>query len=243
MVFWAVSARIIIKFFNIFPRGFAMTTSKRLAFLAFTASAIVSAAPAFADMESSATHRSIYFRGAIGLQQLQGMEYDINAGEVRTQYEKAPVYSGAIGYDFGNYTAEVELSSRSNDTDTQTLLGSKLPAASGTTESTALMVNAYYETPTDGQWQPYIGLGVGMAQVDLNTHQTAGILLLDDGEMVAAYQGMIGMQYNFTPQISAFAEYRYFATDTVAITTNTNTNHEVAYEVHNGLFGLKYAFQ
>lgn len=221
-----------------------MKTSTRLGLLALTVSTLAMAVPARAmDMDEKATHRSIYFKGAIGLTKLQGMEYDINAGEVRNQYQKELSYSGAIGYDFGNYAMEMEYAYRTNDLDGQTLLGSKLADTEGDTQSSAFMINGYFETPTDSNWVPYLGVGAGIARVNLNDHMTGNILLVDDNATVFAYQGIAGLEYNVSRKISAFAEYRYFATADVPVTTFTGTNHDVDYESHNFMTGIKYQFQ
>lgn len=217
-----------------FPVKFAA-----LAFSVFGLSAV----PALADMDSDMAHHSYYFRGAAGLNQARDTNYNINAGEIDSQFDPGTVFSGAIGYDFGAYTAEIEIAHRSNDIDTQSLNHTQLPDNSGTAESTAIMINGYYETPTDSAWRPYVGAGIGYASVSMNDHQTGGTLLLDDSTQVFAYQAMAGLSYDVTDKLSAFAEYRFFATGSGSLHTATQTTSDLDYSNHAGLLGIKYSFK
>jgi len=221
-----------------------MKHSARLALLTGTLLPLMATTAWGADQISTPQKYSLYLRGYGGMSKVQGMEYDINAGEIRNEHERGNIVSGAIGLDMGNnFMAEVEIARRSSDIKKQSLLGVSLPNSSGNTSSTAFMVNGYYETPTDSMFRPYVGLGMGIADVTLEEHKTGATTLVNDGQNVFAYQGMGGLAFNVSDNFTIFGEYRYFATHPVQVTTATNTTHEAAYETHNILAGVKYRFK
>lgn len=78
-------------------------------------------------------------------------------------------------------------------------------AGGGEAESWDVMANAYWDIETNSMITPYLGVGIGAANVDLDI---AGI----DDSWEFAYQGMAGLNFDVAPQWTLGAEYRYFAT-------------------------------
>ena len=218
-----------------------MRLSKRLAVL--LSGVLFSSMMGGMVSDASAESYKLYLRGAVGMNYTQGMEYDINSGEILNTYQHGYLSYAAFGADFDEYSLEVEGAFRGNSIKDQTLAGTPLPSNTGKTTSLSLMVNGYYITPSDGDWHPYVGIGMGYAEVHAKDHKSAATTLLDDGNGAFAYQGMVGILYDMTDSLSLFGEYKYFATMGVPITTVTNTTHELDYENHGATVGLKYHFK
>lgn len=133
-------------------------------------------------------------------------------------------FSGALGYQFSNFRAEMELAYRDNDV---TITSSPVNNIGGNLDSLALMLNGYYDVKTHSRITPYIGAGVGMVDVD-------GI------DTVFAYQGMVGASYSLNPTNDVFLGYRYFGADTVEDNVSTGKvgfdydshNIELGYRLH-----------
>src|SRR5215471_11195643 len=69
-----------------------------------------------------------------------------------------------IGYAFGGPRVELEYSYRNNGASTiATTAGTQ--SATGSLTSNNFMVNALYDFDTGSKWVPYVGLGVGVADV------------------------------------------------------------------------------
>jgi opacity protein-like surface antigen len=99
----------------------------------------------------------------------------------------------AIGYDFGPSRLEIEGSYREADADD----------ADEDLEVMTLLVNAYADFKTGGMVTPYLGAGVGYAEVE------AG----DYDDEVFAGQLAAGMLFALSPKVAVDLGYRFLITD------------------------------
>jgi OOP family OmpA-OmpF porin len=162
--------------------------------------------------------------------------------KVNTEMKDGYVVVGAVGRQYGNIRAELEGSYRANDVDGHNVGGPVLEGSRGESKVMAGMGNLYYDIPTGGALTPYLGGGVGAADVQFENYGTnATGTVLDDGETVFAYQGIAGLNYALTGNVSLNAEYRYFATADVEVQSGTRTS-DVEYRTHNVIGGVRYIF-
>ena len=89
----------------------------------------------------------------------------------------------------------------------------------GEIEQTALFLNGYYDFALSDTLSPYLGVGVGLADVDV-TYAPSGIGVIDDGQTKFAYQGKAGLTLGFDAPVEVFGEVAYRATSDVE-TENT----------------------
>lgn len=148
------------------------------------------------------------------------------------------------GYDYGTWRLEGEFTYRVNDNKEVTGGGTTDPIG-GDTSSMALMLNAYYDfrmvSPT---LVPYIGAGVGGARVAAEvTDPTAGTVI-DDNDMVVAYQLAAGVGFVVSKQVTIDLGYKYFATadPSFEVTGAGGAKIDVEYGSHNIFLGARYSF-
>ncbi|NCF29114.1 MAG: outer membrane beta-barrel protein [Gammaproteobacteria bacterium] len=137
---------------------------------------------------------------------------DSTGFNITAELDTGIVGTGAFGRSFGNFRAEGELSYSTNDVSTVSALGVSL-GASGDISTVGFMVNGYYDFDTNSKWKPYIGGGIGGANVSLNNVSVVGVPLADDDTTVFAYQAKVGVAYEFSPAWEGTLGYRFFGTE------------------------------
>ena len=129
---------------------------------------------------------------------------------------------GAVGNSYRNgLRGEFELGYRGLD------VGSVSGAsASGGVNVFSFMINGYYDFKNKTKWTPYLGVGLGGANISADAVTPVSGSSLDDSDLVFAYQGMAGLSYQVSDQLSLFSDYRYFATADPDFTLSNGTDAE-----------------
>ncbi len=149
------------------------------------------------------------------------------AGISDLTYEPGAAVGGVFGYRLNpNVRFDAELTYRVNDLDE--FVG--IPVV-GEVRSLAFLVNGYYDIPVGSNMIPYIGGGLGVANVEF---ESAG----EDDDTVFAFQIGAGLGYAVTPNVTLSLDYRFFGTE------NPDLGGGVDFEYLNStlLLGLRYAF-
>ena len=152
-----------------------------------------------------------------------------------------------VGYAFGN-GFRVELNPGYRRTPTGSLHGGNLGgtfSTDGHVEALSGMVNVIYEYPTGTPVSPYIGGGIGVARLKLDTKSTSAGTVIDDTDTQFAYQGIVGASWEFMPNWRLALDYRYFATSDPSFSarvggTPVSVNSE--YRSNNVFLTLRYTF-
>ncbi len=163
----------------------------------------------------------------------------------KAQFDNGFVVDGFVGHNFGWFSAEGELAYRRHEAHALSLGGAPLGAVSGNASSLAGMVNGIVNLMPHSQLSPYLGAGAGIARVELDRLTGGGITGISDDTTRFAYQGIAGVSYTVTPQVSLALDYRYFATlDPIfAVTTAAGGgSFKTQYQTHNVLLRLTYHF-
>jgi outer membrane protein OmpA-like peptidoglycan-associated protein len=133
---------------------------------------------------------------------------DIDFGTATTDYDLENDWSEhlGLGYAFDNgFRFEGELAHRYND-----FGDDATPALSdGNVHAWSAMLNGYYDFNRGGNVQPYIGVGVGAARLNVSAVGPS-FGSLHDEDTVLAYQGMAGIAFDLTEQWALDVGYRYF---------------------------------
>ena len=187
-----------------------------------------------------------------------------------TEFDTGLFASAAYGYRLNEmFRIEAELSYQSADVDTHTNVqagGGALGAADaavlitgsaplgvtvaglvadgqGELTSTGLAINGYYDLPIENTpFALYAGAGVGLAEVKVE-YAPSGVGIIDDKEMSAFFQAMVGGSYAISDSTSFFGGYRYRAyedaeTDSVLIPASLDIENSS----HILELGVRYSF-
>ncbi len=210
-------------------------------------------AAVFMATSAQAANGKMYFSGNLGVSLLS--DSDINrpgafafTGEVT--YDPGFRVGGALGYDFGSFRAEGEIAYRSNDTDEGAIFGVCCGPVDGDVSALSFMANGYYDFHmASSPLVPYLGLGVGFANVtaDITAPTISSLALIDDSDIVFAYQFMAGVGYNINPTTTLTVDYRYFATSDPEFPSGPAfipglSDIESEYSNHSFNIGVRVAF-
>ena len=159
-------------------------------------------------------------------------------------------FGAGIGYDFGDAALEFELVRRQNTVETVTLsnagglgTGTGRIGVDGKTRATAGMLNLYYAPDVEFMLKPYVGFGMGMADVDYKNHRLEnGLGIADDSKMVFAYQGIAGLRYAISRAVDMTLDYRYFSTENPKLSDALGRSFKGDYDSHAFMVGLVWRF-
>jgi len=156
-----------------------------------------------------------------------------------TDYNVGLVGLGQVGYSYGAPKVELEVGYRTNDVDKVNSV-----SGGGTESSLSFMVNGLYDFTPASKWHPFLGAGIGVAQVNNDKVGTNGTTTYSGNDWRFAYQGIAGIGYDYTQNWMVKAQYRYFATmdNTVTGTNAAATRGDIGYQNHSVLLGLTYKF-
>ncbi len=123
-----------------------------------------------------------------------------------------------IGHAYGNgVRAELELARRNND----------INLLNEDADATSLMLNGLYDFNRDGRFQPYVGVGVGYANVEISN--------FDDSQF--AWQAMAGLGIELSSRLMFDIGYRFFSVDGLDLGgIDTDYEHQAV------TLGLRYQF-
>jgi opacity protein-like surface antigen len=154
------------------------------------------------------------------------------------EYDTGYVLGIATGVNFTpNVAVELEYAYRNADAELKNSGGD-----SGKTESNAFMVNALYKfTPlgANGEWQPYVGGGLGAADLNVESFDLIGGDL--DSDYNFAYQVIGGVGYAVNPNLSLIGELRFFGINDQDFESD-DLSFKSTYHTIDLLFGATYAF-
>lgn len=155
---------------------------------------------------------------------------------------------GTGGYDFGHLRLEGELSYKHAEIDRITAKnGVSFVNPDGNIGVFATMVNAFFDLHNPGPVTPYVGGGIGFANLHLSETSaidvSAGPVFLypEDDDTVFAYQAGAGVGIALNRRLVLDVGYRYFGTSRARLSDGFDTA-ELRYESHNGVVGLRVKF-
>jgi len=162
----------------------------------------------------------VYISGNAGAQILNDSDLTSSAVPgvtVEAEYDTGYVLTAALGFNFGNFDAgnvrvEVEGSYRESEIDTLSSSGLSVPA-SAEVSAFSIMGNVFFDIKTNSALNPYVGGGIGIAMIDVDTFSIVGVAIPGkEDDDVFAYQLGGGIGYAVNDKVTIDLGYRYFAT-------------------------------
>ena len=112
----------------------------------------------------------------------------------------------------------------------------------GSVETDYIMLSAYYDFAGDADFTPFVGFGLGYADVDVRFNPS-GVGIVDDSDSGLAYQASVGASWAISDAIDVVGELKYRASDEFAVaTTLFPARLEIDNESTNVEIGLRYKF-
>lgn len=153
--------------------------------------------------------------------------------EIEISFDTGFGITGAIGNAFDNgFRTEVELGYRTNDMDEASVSGLGSASIDGDVSTLSLMVNGLYDFMPGNTVSPFVGVGIGFANVEADI-DFAG----SEDDNVLAYQLAAGVAFPVNPNMNIDVQYRLFGTEDPDF-----DDVEAEYTTHNLMVGLRYSF-
>ena len=211
---------------------------KKNVMYAVGAAALLVAAPAMAQ-EYQAT--GLYVGAGAGVNIRTDDSWNVKNTNIdgESSYDIGPAGNIYLGYDWGSFRADAEVSLRTNDLKDAKINGQTV-FKNGHFRTIGIMANGYYDIDFGSPFVPYIGGGVGVALINASLKQNG--FKFEDFNTQFAYQGIAGVSYNFSPNLAANLEYRYlgnteptFSDQGAKLKYDSSNNHTI-------LVGVRYTF-
>jgi len=157
--------------------------------------------------------------------------------DVKSGAQGAIAWGSSIG---ANWRGEIALGYRSQKVDSAlTSNVGVFGASDGKVKALSVDLNGYYDFPVSGPVKPYLGAGIGVAQVKIDDG------LLDDKGDALTLQAMAGASVAVSPRISLFAEGRYQYTGSIKVKTTSpagERNEKLNMKAPGAVVGARFAF-
>lgn len=143
-----------------------------------------------------------------------GMKFDLFRAEIEYSLTNNDVDShggvNAAGIDLDGIDAGILLTG--NTDDLGITVGELVGNGQGEVETSSFFVNAYYDFKNNSAWTPFVGAGIGYANVEVE-YSPSNVDIIDDDDDVFAWQIMGGVSYAFNDQFEVTGSIRYRETD------------------------------
>lgn len=178
-----------------------------------------------------------------------GLESDVAIVGTASEAEYDPdFYLGlAFGYaleprSWGAVRAEFEPFFRRSEPD-EDGAGPAIGSSDGEVDVYGAMFNVIY-SPEQLDWPvyPYIGGGVGLAEIDARLDLANGAGRIDDDDEVFAYQGIVGVRWPLNDFASFTIDGRYFGVADPELTAFNGTTVDLEYDAITATAGFHFRF-
>jgi len=178
-----------------------------------------------------------YVSGNLGAVFVEDADWDDRWDSGEFTFDTGIGLTAALGSTLGNGArGEIELGYRSNDFDKVKFDGGGSYGLDGDVSTLSLMGNAYYDFPVGGPLTPFIGGGLGIANITADIDDVG-----DDDDTVFAYQFILGAGLVASEVVTVDLQYRYFATSDPEFEDEFDSL-DTEYATHNLMVGVRYSF-
>ncbi|WP_439491511.1 outer membrane protein, partial [Blastomonas fulva] len=192
-----------------------------------------------------------------GAMLVEDIQFDVGAVNNGVTLDTDTGYDvgGIVGYDFGPFRLEAEVSYREADvTDVQSTVaiarGAPLPAlvgrsnAVGSANVLAFMLNGLVDFGPDDGLQGFVGGGVGVARTDITAAATnpGRAAFLNDSDTGFAWQILAGVRAPLSDSWDVGLKYRFFNSDSVSLIDAGGRDFDGRFRSHSILGSIIYNF-
>ncbi len=196
---------------------------------------------------TSISNAEMYVSGKLGAAFVSDADYTEQGVTLDMKFEVDTGYtvSGAIGNKFKSGRIEGEVAYQSSEIDQFTASAGGASVSidtSGDVSVLSFLVNGYYDFILDSKVSPYIGGGIGFAQISTNditlTALGQSVSLPDQDDTVFAWQIGAGIGYALNDKLALDLGYRFFTSSDAEF----DGGSKIEFASHNFTAGLRYSF-
>lgn len=208
---------------------------------------LVLCAPLLFSISAQAQHSGPYVGAFFGGNALMKAKSSSLGVDSAFEFKPAPTGSAVLGWDLepgnplGEGRLELEYSRRSNPLDKVNFSGWSA-AGGGKMTADSLLFNCIGVFRDETTWSPYLGLGLGAAQLKADNLTVTGKLLSNDSAVVFAYQVQTGFDIELSKYFSLDLGYRYFSTARPTFAEANGRKFTMDYVNHSAVLGLRVGF-
>jgi opacity protein-like surface antigen len=176
-------------------------------------------------------------------------EFDRLLTSVSTEYGAPGFYGSAVaGYDLsggrGNgWRLEVELAYLRAEADTHSVSGLGALDAGGSKTALIGFANAYYDLAMTQSTRIFLGGGIGLANLSLNSQNTAATgTLINDSATAFAWNLSSGVNFAVTNNVDLELGYRYLRIENADLVSADGRTNSVDSSDHIIYGGMRYKF-
>jgi opacity protein-like surface antigen len=149
----------------------------------------------------------------------------LGTSTIATDFDTGLNFGASFGYDFDSqWRIEGELSARNADVDTHDLdAGGPIAGSFGEAKSMSIFANGFYDFDNKTRTTPYVGVGLGMVNVDYSGFGVPGLPALDDDDDVFGYQFVAGIAIKINDRWDFRTDFRMLQTDDASLVSSTAT--------------------
>jgi opacity protein-like surface antigen len=159
--------------------------------------------PAFADFDD---RRGLYLSGTAGYTVPDDPDVSVAGATGELDLDDGFAGTAAVGWNIRAFRVEAEAGYRINDFELN-FGGPGVLTADGDLEALSGMANLFYDFAIGDRWSIYIGGGVGAAYTTVEVEDET------ENDTVLAFQGMVGVGYAMSDDLTLTVGYRAFTTD------------------------------
>ncbi|WP_234041539.1 OmpA family protein [Erythrobacter aureus] len=200
---------------------------------------------------------SWYIGAEFGAMLVEDTEFEINGGpDAHTiNHDYGFDGGGYVGYDFGAFRLEAEVSYRQADVDSILVGTPGLPygagfvapsgsyPAGGDVSALSFMLNGLLDFGPDDGLQGFVGGGVGVARTSYEVTPYSNFASsIDDSDSGLAWQVLAGVRAPLTDNVDVGLRYRYFNADSVELVDLGGNALEDSFTSHSLMGTLEYNF-
>jgi len=199
----------------------------------------VSIATLVFSIDANAADRATgtYIGGGFGANITQGTELNGNGTNTELDHDTGHIGVLSLGHAYANgFRGEIELGQRRNGIDESgsTKTGGSSKVLSG-------MINGYYDFATGTSFIPYLGAGIGVGRIEVNTDPVGTSNVRSSGTGIGV-QGIAGVGYQIDDNWTGSLEYRYYTLQGADVDLGNSNSVDADYNSHSIMIGLRYTF-
>ncbi|WP_020676325.1 outer membrane protein [Geopsychrobacter electrodiphilus] len=193
------------------------------------------------------SHSGLYLGAYYGVPTLGKASATDSLGRFNLKSDPGKLVTLTLGYDLPAYSVlgegRVELAyTQSSNSLTRAEFSDGLFPASGEIQVRSLLFNTFTVFHNRTWLLPYLGVGLGAAQVRVDQLRVSGLPVINDESVVFAGQGGCGLTMDINSRLRLDLGYRYFISAQPELRLVDGSKVTLDMKAHIGLLGLAYKF-